>query len=251
MPNQHGKRETGDGSARTITNVHPLLRPGWLAGHVLAVAGIVAFVLLGMWQLRRHDEKTELRDAVAAAQQMSSVVPIDDVALGSFRRVSATGEYLPEAEAKVLRSRRGVSGYEVLTPLLLADGSALLVDRGWAALDVDHRFGGATPAGTVVVEGLLWPGEGGGDGDLGEFVKRVDPRVFAAATGLEFRPEFLVLAIQSPPTGVTLQIPDVGEISLGLHLGYAGQWFLFAAVVLVGYPILLRRSARRSPRHRG
>lgn len=225
--------------------MHLLFRPRWLAGHVLAVAAIVAFVLLGGWQLRRHDEKVELRDLVVAAQALSSVVPIEDVPIGSIRRVIASGEFLPSAEAKVLRSRAGVSGYEVLTPLVMADGTALLVDRGWARLEVDHALGGSSPPGPVLVEGLLWPPEEGASvpEEMSEFVRRIDPTVFAALTDLEFRNEYLVLAAQSPPTGVVLSMPEPGGISLGPHLGYAVQWFLFAVVVLVGYPVLLRRRA--------
>ena len=219
-----------------------LLRPRWLLGHALAVGAIVIFALLGMWQLRRYDEKADLRDRVEHAMSMSSVVPIEEVPEGAFRRVTAAGEYLASAEAKVLRSRNGVSGFEVLTPLAMADGTAVLVDRGWAALDVDYTLGGAPPAGPVEVEGLLWPAEdaAGTVDELPEFVRRTDPEAFAFATSLEFRPEYLVLAAQSPPTGIALAIPEARHVSLGPHLGYAGQWFLFAGVVLVGYPLLLR-----------
>jgi hypothetical protein len=31
------------------------------------------------------------------------------------------------------------------------------------------------------------------------------------------------------------------ELSEGPHLGYAVQWFIFSAIALVGYPIVLRR----------
>ncbi len=41
--------------------------------------------------------------------------------------------------------------------------------------------------------------------------------------------------------------PEPGE---GPHRGYAGQWFAFATVWTIGYPLLLRRSVRRR-RNRG
>lgn len=203
----------------------------------------MSFVLLGMWQLRRHDEKSELRHSVAAAFD-AALVPIGDVPAGAFMRVVVHGEYTPP-EAKVLRSRDGVSGYEVLTPLVLDDGTAVLADRGWAPLDVDHLEGGSAPIGGVEVTGILWPPEDGGESvtELPEFVKRADPSLFAAASGLEFRHEYLVVTAQSPPFGDALRPPEIGQVSLGPHLGYAGQWFLFAAVVLVGYPLLIRRRA--------
>ncbi len=47
-----------------------------------------------------------------------------------------------------------------------------------------------------------------------------------------------------------LPIPQVVELDLseGPHLGYAGQWFLFAAILAVGYPFYVRRQeiARKS-----
>lgn len=209
---------------------------------MLAVTAVIAFILLGMWQLRRHDEKVELRDEVVTGMD-APTVPIERVPEGAFSRVTVSGDYLPEYEAKLLRSRGGVSGYEVLTPLVLADGTAILTDRGWAALPVDYRQGGAAPPGRIHVEGILWPAQhrSGIPDRLDEFVPRADPAIFAAFSGLVFRDEYLFVTDQQPPFGVALKAPEVGEVSLGPHLGYAGQWFLFTLVVLVGYPALLRR----------
>jgi cytochrome oxidase assembly protein ShyY1 len=220
----------------------PLLRPRWIVGHLLAGTAIVSFIFLGTWQLRRHDEKVVLRAAVQVAID-TPAVPIEEVPDGAFATVWATGEYVAEPEARVLRSRDGVSGYEVLTPFLLSDGSAVLVDRGWAGLDVDHRVGGSAPTGVIKIGGILWPGEEGSTipEQMSEYVRRIDPVIFAAFSPLEFRPEYLVLTEQGPQIEGILKIPEVGEVSLGPHLGYAGQWFLFAAVVLVGYPLLLKR----------
>lgn len=219
-----------------------MFSPRWIVGHLLALIGILLFVLLGFWQLRRHSEKVELRDAVQAA------IEADPVALpnagGAFTHVAVQGEFLAGDgyEARVLRSRDGVSGYAVLSPLVLEDGTALLVERGWVRLDIDHRQGGMPPHGQVDLVGVLWPAQSAGlEAGLTEFLPSPDPTVFERALGIEFRAEYLIATEQSPPFGITLRAPEVGEVSLGPHLGYAGQWFLFAAVVLVGYPILLRR----------
>lgn len=222
-----------------------LTRPVWLLGHLLAVAVVVSFVLLGFWQLRRHDEKVDRRDTARTAQEAPRV-PIGVVPDGEVRRVTAAGEYLHGVEAKRLTSRDGVSGYEVLTPLVLDDGSAVVVVRGWARLEVDHRDGGLAPPGEVSLEGVLWPATVGehDPAPLPEFVRSPDPGRFAAATDLDFRDSYLVVTEQDPSLGRTLLLPNQPEVSLGPHLGYAGQWFLFALVVLVGYPLLLRRRMR-------
>ena len=38
---------------------------------------------------------------------------------------------------------------------------------------------------------------------------------------------------------------DPPSTDLGPHLAYAVQWFLFFAVAAVGYPLVLRRQAKR------
>jgi surfeit locus 1 family protein len=223
----------------------PLLRPRWLAGHTLAVSAVLVFVLLGAWQLRRHDEKVELRDVVAAAVA-AAPTPISEVPEGAFANVWMIGEFSNDLEARLLRSRGGVSGYEVLTPVILEDGTALLVDRGWVALDVDSYD--APPSGAVKIGGVLWPAQEvtAVSESMPEYVRGADPAIFERFSEASFRSEYLVLTEISPFDPEVLQLPEIGEVSLGPHLGYAGQWFLFAGVVLVGYPLLLRRRAQSS-----
>lgn len=220
-----------------------LLRPRWIAGHLLALVTVVAFVNLGLWQLRRHDEKSDLRAAVAAAQELPPV-PIAGAPAGSYRRVTATGTFDGSLQTKVLRSQGGVSGYHVLTPFVFDEGLAVLVDRGWIPLDA------AIPApydGVTVIEGTLWPAESGSSipDTLDPAVRRIDPEIQAVFADYELLGEYLLLTgSQYEATEVPL-LPDPPEVSLGPHLGYAAQWFLFAMVVLVGYPALLRRTVRR------
>lgn len=224
-----------------------MLSAPWLLGHLLVVAAVISFVLLGFWQLRRHEEKSDLRDAVKEGQALPTM-PLAEAPEGSYRRVAAQGRYDPSAEVTVLRSRDGVSGRHVLTPLVLGDGTAVLVNRGWVGLDVDYRArGGAPPNGTVTVEGTLWPAEEGSSvpASLPEVVRRIDPEIQEALTPHVFREGYLLLESQDPAPGPLPLPPETPSISLGPHLGYAGQWFLFAGVVVVGYPLLLRRKARR------
>jgi cytochrome oxidase assembly protein ShyY1 len=219
---------------------HPLLRPRWIAGHLLALVAIVVFVLAGLWQLRRHDEKIGLRDEVEAALERSPVA-ISEVPDGAFARVIVGGTLDTEFELRVLRSNGGESGYEILTPLLLGDGTAVLVDRGWIPLDDPVPI----PPQTIGGEGVLWPPESGSVPDaFPQFASRVDPGVVAAFAPYDVRDEYLILTFQEPDFDPRIRPPEVGEVSLGPHLGYAGQWFLFAAVVVIGYPLLLRRSTR-------
>lgn len=201
---------------------------------------MVAFVNLGFWQLRRHDEKVALRDAVATAQALPPV-PIEDAPVGSYRRVVASGTFDGLLQTKVLRSQEGVSGYHVITPFVLVDGRAVLVDRGWVPLDAELP---APFARLTEIEGTLWPAEEGSSipDALVPAVRRIDPEIQAAFADYDFLEEYLLLTGYRYETAEFPVLPEAPEIPLGPHLGYAGQWFLFAAVVLVGYPMLLRRT---------
>ena len=217
-----------------------LLRPRWIAGHLLAVITVIAFVNLGFWQLRRHEEKADLRDAVAAAQALPPI-PITEAPEGSYRRVSATGTFDGSLQTKVLRSQGGASGYHVITPFLFDEGLAVLVDRGWISLDTEMP---APFAQVTEIEGTLWPAEEGSSipDSLSPAVRRIDPEIPAAFADYEFLGEYLLLTGFGYEGQNAPILPDPPEVSLGPHMGYALQWFAFTLVVLIGYPILLRRA---------
>ena len=252
------------------------LRPKWVVGHVLVVALVLTFVSLGLWQLRRHDERQSrnadivARSAVPAAPVGELVPPgvqLGDVEELEHRQVVATGTYDPEGEVLIRpRSLDGVSGWHVVTPLVLDDGRAVLVTRGFAPLAEDPevaRRAAAPPEGEVMVTGLVFPsqertGIGPTDPDEGTLreLARVDIRRIDQQYGGDLLPVHVQLLTQDPPldpTGFPQQLP-LPATDDGPHLSYAVQWFLFAAVGLVGWPVLLRRTAdeeRRGPRPQG
>ena len=112
-----------------------LLTPRWVGLTVLALVLVVAFVLLGFWQLSRAQAFLghAADPAPVAVQQLSpptGLLPAD--AIG--RRVTAAGAYDPVHALLVPnRSADGGTGdgYWALGVLRLDDGSGLLVVRGW------------------------------------------------------------------------------------------------------------------------
>ena len=224
-----------------------LLTPRWIAGHLLAIVGIVTFIMLGFWQVRRLDDRRDFNASVEAAV---ASVPISlDQALaqgGEYLRVRVAGSFAPDAEVLVLRARNEISGFHVLTPLVLDDGRGVLVDRGWVPIEFDEApvTEAPPPAGIVDVVGILWPAqEGSGDLEVhSSVVRRIDPAIVDLLVDAELVDPYLVLETPAPEG---LPIPaGTPELTEGSHLSYAVQWFLFAAVVVVGYPILLRRTVR-------
>lgn len=238
------------------------LRPKWLFGHALCLLLVVLFVNLGLWQLRRLDEKQD-RNALIEARTEAEPVELDDaladgVEGARYRRVSATGRW--DAEGTVLvrsRSLDGAPGYHVVTPLEL-DGGALLVNRGFAPLgqgEEEAILELSRPEPIVAaVEGILLASEERGSfgprdaAGVQRVVNRIDVARLGQQVGGDVVPLYLQLtaadpADEPPPTILPEPTQDTGP-----HLSYAVQWFIFATVGAVGWPLLLRKTAREQDR---
>jgi surfeit locus 1 family protein len=244
------------------------LRPKWIVGHLLVLAMAFTCVQLGLWQLRRLDEKRDRIDLVRAAQAEPAVpveqlLAADDPRTGpvadaaAFRTVTATGTYDLDHEILVRnRPLDGVNGNDVVTPLVLADGTAVLVTRGWVPFEVpgDRPLPGAEPpAPTVTVTGVLQRTERGGglapepapDGDLGT-VGHLDVGAVADSLPYPVLPLTVLLEEQVPAQPGDFPAPvDADEPGEGPHLSYAIQWFTFATLALVIWPLVLRKAARK------
>lgn len=240
-----------------------LRAPKWIVGIVIAVLAIVLFVNLGLWQLRRLDERRVL-NATITSRMTATPEDLDDVLVQfgtdpealEYRRVAVSGTYQPADEVILqARSQGGRSGHHVLSPLVTEAGEVLVVDRGWVPIDAEGPpVVGAEPTELeVVATGVVRKSETFGPlGDIPDqgpvtHIGRIDLPALAAGWDVEVLPVYLALETQDPPQQgglpLPLLLPDVGE---GPHLGYAIQWFLFAAVVAVGFPILVVRTAKLS-----
>ncbi len=241
-----------------------LFTPRWIAGHILALSLIVLFVSLGLWQLRRLDQRqtynTLLESRLEAAPQpfgrlkeaydLTAPEAVEDAA--AYRRTEVTGRFDAENEV-LLRSRAldGQPGYHVLTPLILNDNRALLVDRGWVPFDLDEPpiAQAAPPTGEVSVTGVLFPTQEQpvGFGPKDPLEGELDAVFFVNTERLEkqlpyrLEPIYLELNRQTPQQSSQLPVsPAPPELSGGSHLGYALQWFSFAAIGIIGYGFLMR-----------
>lgn len=244
------------------------LRPRWILSHLFVLAMVVAFINLGFWQLGRLQEKRDRNDRVrertaeqvAPASDLAAPGDFDAASSLEFRRATATGTYLADQEVLIRsRSRDSAPGSWVMTPLELSDGTALLVNRGWISNSgqlesVPERF--RAPTGEVTVTGLVRETETRGSfgptdpttGTLGNLaradVARVDRQV-----GEDLLPFYLQLQEQDPAitAGDPRPVP-APELDEGPHLSYALQWFTFALMTVIIYPLILRRRAREIER---
>jgi len=254
-------------SLNTMSRYRFALGPGWIISHLFVGATIVAMVFFGFWQLDRLDQRRDRNDRVTARidEPVVEVLALGDPEVYEssdgadpfeFRRVRATGTYVPEEEVLVRsRSLNAAPGSWVLTPLLLDDGTAVAVNRGWIpnsggleAVPDEYR----APAGEVTVTGLVRPTEQRGsfgstdppDGVLTDLaradVERLDQQVEA-----DLVPFYVQLQEQDPSVGVSDPAPvPAPELDEGPHLSYAVQWFTFSSMAAVVYVLILRKRAR-------
>jgi len=238
-------------------NARFLLRPAWLLSHLLVAALVVTMVGLGFWQLRRLDEKRD-RNELIESRMEQPVAPVGDllapgdddtaVADARFREVTATGTYDDATVVVRNRSQDGVAGAWLVTPLVLDDGSRVGVLRGFVGLAADGEpVAAPAPAGEVTVEGLVVDPDsfdGTAPQDLAPLLDADDVVPGLVLLESSTPPEASVAGEETATPASMLVVPPP-ELSEGPHLGYAAQWFIFATIGIIGYPLVLRRVVAR------
>jgi surfeit locus 1 family protein len=218
---------------------------------LIAVAAVVAItcVRLGFWQLDRLHGRRDV-NAMLEARGAEAPAPLTSLQPDAmpYRHVTATGRYDP-AHEQILsgRSQDGDPGNHVLTPLVLDDGTAVIVDRGWVPLEtqtppVDGTA--AAPAGTVTVTGLALPPDQVTDPPVDPSPALVT-RIDLGRGDLPYRllPVYVLLQSQQPAQAEPEIVAPPG-FDNGPHLSYAVQWFSFATIAVVGCAVLLVRDRR-------
>ncbi|MEX1077629.1 MAG: SURF1 family protein [Homoserinimonas sp.] len=236
------------------------LTPRWMGYLALAVVFAIVCSLLGMWQFQR---RAEARAAIAVVEanydQDPRVVAEVLPSLESYdpdqewTPVLLEGNYLADDELLARnRPRNGQPGFEVLTPLLLADGSVFVVNRGWVPIGSRQDSPDLVPqapSGEVTVVARLKSGEPVLPGrsapagtnqvatiQLDEIAERLDLPTYTGAYGL--------VDSESPEPAAAPIATIKPEPDEGPHLSYALQWFVFALIGFVGLGWALREEYR-------
>ena len=211
------------------------------------IAGIAVLLALGTWQVGRLQWKEALiaeRDARLAAPPKPLPTQADDWRDWNFRQVTVEGAFRHDLEQLFgVRAVQNRAGHHVLTPLVRADGVALLIDRGWVPTEQAHpaaRRDGQIE-GAVRVNGLA---RYRGDDRAGWFTPdnepeerlwyRYDLPALRAATGLDLLP-IVVEADATPNPG---GLPLGGRppaVLVNNHLQYAITWYGLAVGLLAVY----------------
>lgn len=205
---------------------------------LLAAALIAAVcVRLGLWQLERREQRKARNATIAAAFREAPIAAKLAMSESAtrYRRVLARGRWDYAREATIAgRTRNGSPGVHIVTPMILDDADTeILVNRGWV-YSPDAR----------TVDLPRWH-----EGAQAEFIGYLDD---LPSSLRESRPlaRYVVAIADSAavPAAVgdrpaRLSVPAFGDE--GPHLNYAVQWFSFAAIALIGAPIVVRGQRRR------
>ncbi|MGW4033537.1 SURF1 family cytochrome oxidase biogenesis protein [Streptomyces sp. NPDC004838] len=240
-----------------------LLSRQWVILTLIGLVLIPTMIELGFWQFHRHERRVE-QNALIARNLEAAPVPMTDLTSPGhrvprsdyWRTVTATGVY-DVANEVVVRRRTNADervGFHVLTPLLLTDGRAVLVNRGWVPASADQKAYPAVPPapkGTVTVTGRLKADEttkGSGIKDLAGLPPRqvmlINSEQRAEALGKPVLGGYLEQSEPKPPGDSPELIPEPDHESIGAHMAYAIQWWLFTTGVPIGWVVLVRRELR-------
>jgi surfeit locus 1 family protein len=244
-----------------------LFTKGWILTTLLVVIAAGVMVRLGIWQLDRLEQRRALNARVseqldAPPLDLNSAIMeygenISELGLEGmeYREITVKGEYDFSQEV-FLRNQAydGQIGVHLLTPLIISGSDkVVLVDRGWIPQG---------DAKATALEKYQEPGEVRIDGMIRasrtrpELGRQTDP-AFVSEEPLD---SFFVANIDRIEQEMTysllpvyiLQNPNLGESGLpartdlnitlteGSHLGYALQWFAFAAILVGGYPFFVK-----------
>ncbi len=212
----------------------------------MLLAGLGILTGLGVWQLYRAGEKQELLQSFENRKQQPPValdVAREDFGDLRFRQVQVQGVY--DAGRQFLldnQIRNGRPGYSVLTPLRLAGGKAVLVDRGWVPQGLTRQllpnvtikqvdvqvtgtiyvpFGKPFSLGAIDAGGAVWP----------RVIQYVAFPEISERLGYDLLPLVIRLSPDAPEGYLREWAPL--PFTPARHIAYAVQWFGLALALLV------------------
>ena len=244
-----------------------LLTPRWLAGALLALAAAAVMVLLGDWQLHRYQERSAINERIDAADS-TTAVPLASVLTAptapgtagpppgkdaAWTKVTMTGRYDPAHEVQARgRTVNGEVGFEIVTPLLLSDATAVLVDRGWVPAPAAGAVAAPTvppaPAGQVTVVGQIHLSESRGttvlhrDGRLD--TRRISVPRLAPEMPFPVYGAYVLLTTQTPAADPAFTRIPIDHEDAWQNAGYTVQWWLFAGMALFAYGWYARKETQ-------
>lgn len=246
--------------------VRDMISKKFLPLTILTLVTIVGTIRLGIWQLDRLEQRRNFNTRVQA-QIDQPVLELDQNALSSdvgdmeYREVIVRGIYDHSQEIAVRNQHwQNQWGAHLVTPLVI-DGSnqAILVDRGWIpAEDFESgKWSKYAEPGTVQVKGVIraskQKADFGGRGDPtpspGENARAswnfVNVEGISQQVSIPLLPAYIQQAPETNWEGPPYRSQPKLDLTEGSHQSYAIQWFTFALIAAIGYPLYLYRRNKK------
>ena len=246
------------------------MRRAWLAGAALLC---VAFIALGGWQVQRLFWKRDLIARVEARVHASPADvpapaqwPLISAKTDEYRHLRASGVWLATLTTRVQASTELGSGFWLLVPLCQADGTVVLVNRGfipsqasdWQPAAPQTAASGACAAdaaraATATVTGLLRLTE-----PSGAFLRHNEPAIsrwfsrdvaaIAQAHGLaRTAPYFIDADAAATPVADGEPVGGLTVIAFhNSHLVYALTWFALAIMAAGACRLIMREREKQN-----
>lgn len=230
----------------------------WLGYLALTITFSIVASFFGIWQWDRREQAVS---AIAKVDANYDQLPVPvSRFLGNNEGFSVDDEWLPvtfagtyRSEDQVLvrtRPRAGQVGFEILVPLQLDQGIAVVVNRGWVPTGEARDFPDQIPpppAGEVTVVGRLKPpeptlrGRGAPQGQLSS----IDIETYQRVVDQPLETSFYVQLVSEDPPAEVSAFPALKPVpNEGPHLSYTLQWFVFVLLAVAAYGWLLRAEYR-------
>ena len=128
---------------------------------VMTLAALPVLIGLGLWQVERLQWKEALLQRIdtrlngeAAPMPAPGTWDAFDAEAEEYRRVKLTGRFLSREFHHFTQDEGGAAGYGIVSPLEVAEGAVVLVDRGFVPAALKEAHGGV-PEGEVSFTGVL------------------------------------------------------------------------------------------------
>lgn len=219
-------------------------RPSWQL--TLAALGLMLLTArLSMWQFDRAEQKAALEQTARDSLQAEPLPLHSDSVLHPYQRAAVTGEYLPEWEILIdNKVRHKIPGVHVITPLMLEDGGAIAVNRGWVKKNADIP---PPPSGQLTVHGVLQKDNSdafvlSAQTEHDDVWQNLDLQKYAASTNLQL---VSLVLLAEDNTGGLPPVPVRVNFKSQQSIGYAWQWLTFCFLTLMFYLLLGMRRDKR------
>jgi cytochrome oxidase assembly protein ShyY1 len=233
--------------------VRVLLSVKMLALHLFTIVLVGVMISLGFWQLDRHNERDAFNDAVRSRAQETPRSPDEILSLSDnpsnleWYPLATTGEYLVDANLLLVNvSQDGQAGVDPVAVLQLDDGRLLLVNRGFVPLAQPVP---APPEGRVTIVGRVRTSDERERGELSDAaegplreIQRIDVARLAPQLPGKVLPIYVDLLGSNPADSPMLSRIADPQLTLGPHLSYVMQWWIFSLCAVVAWALIVRRA---------